>query len=398
MADEVPRRAMWAGLRSQLVKLTSQFFTSVDDYLRFRAVCKSWRSAVAHRPDHLPTQLPFLLVVSTSEPRIGPAFRLTAASAGNVRPLPNTAKMSCIGTSFGWLILICMKDRLINLFNPVTAEDIRLPYLAGLSLTDEVSAAGWPLIVIEKAVLSSDPTLDREFVAVLFTRAVNIRWFTWRHGDESWTADANPSVQLTSRMRDVVPYGNRTLCAIYGNNDYWAVLQVDPGPPGRATIAAWYPMPSCVPRTYHPTYLVVSAGELLLAACHYNNNGTANWKITLRFRVFRLEPGGISRPAVAVEVEDIHDRILFLSPSSSVSVSAEDFLGFHGNAIYFVAKDQREEIQNRRVWFVSVLSLESGETTRVVDSNMPDQKRLRWRTRLLDVPRWVPPNLRSYNR
>ncbi|XP_009418359.3 uncharacterized protein LOC103998580 [Musa acuminata AAA Group] len=397
MANEVPRRAMWAGLRSQLVKFTSIFFTSVDDYLRFRAVCKSWRSAVPHRPDHLPTQLPFLLLVSTSEPRIGAAFRLTAASAGNVLPLPNRANRLCIGTSFGWLILLCMKDRLINLFNPVTAENIRLPYLDVLSFADVVSDGDGPVIVAEKAVLSSDPTLDRDFVAVLFTRGVTIRWYTWRHGDESWTANANFLVQITVRMRDVVPYDNRTLCAIYGENDYWAVLKVDPGPPGRATIAACYAMPYCVPRTYYPSYLVVAAGKLLLAASHYDN-WTASGNIIPEFRVFRLEPGDISRPAVAVEVDDIHDRILFLSPSSSMSVSAEDFFGFQGNFIYFVNKDERDELENWRVWQIVVQDLETDETNMVADSKSPNQRRLMWRAHQSDVAQWVPPNLRSCNR
>lgn len=46
MADHVPRIAMWTGLRQHLVKLTSHFLRSASDYIRFRAVCKCWRSAV----------------------------------------------------------------------------------------------------------------------------------------------------------------------------------------------------------------------------------------------------------------------------------------------------------------------------------------------------------------
>ncbi|KAJ8499173.1 hypothetical protein OPV22_009725 [Ensete ventricosum] len=97
--------------------------------------------------------------------------------------------------------------------------------------------------------------------------------------------------------------------------------------------------------TPHPSYLVVSAGELLLVTCHYNR--TAGGKMTPGVRVFRLETGGISRPAVAVEVEDVHDCVLFLNPSSSVSVTAEGFFGFPGNAIYFIAKDEFEERAHR---------------------------------------------------
>ncbi|URD75376.1 hypothetical protein MUK42_08880 [Musa troglodytarum] len=70
MADEVPRRATWDGLRSQL---------SADDYLGLGApVCKSWQSAVPLWPDHLPTQLPFFLFhLRTKNPiRLSPHRRL----------------------------------------------------------------------------------------------------------------------------------------------------------------------------------------------------------------------------------------------------------------------------------------------------------------------------------
>nr|XP_009419042.1 PREDICTED: F-box protein SKIP23-like [Musa acuminata subsp. malaccensis] len=132
MADHVPRIAMWTGLRQHLVKLTSHFLRSASDYIRFRAVCKCWRSAVPPRPRHLPAQLPFLLYLSTPEPRKSSAFCLANAFNGSMRRLPHTTSMYCIGSSYGWLILISEVTSAVSLFNPVTAEDIPLPPLSTL--------------------------------------------------------------------------------------------------------------------------------------------------------------------------------------------------------------------------------------------------------------------------
>ncbi|THU64686.1 hypothetical protein C4D60_Mb01t29060 [Musa balbisiana] len=87
--------------------------------------------------------------------------------------------MSCIGSSFGWLIL-CGDCGLIKLFNPLIGEDIRLPHLLGFPFhilmpgPDEVGND------IEEAVVSSDPTLDRDFAAILLKRGVDISCLTWR--------------------------------------------------------------------------------------------------------------------------------------------------------------------------------------------------------------------------
>ncbi|KAJ8490546.1 hypothetical protein OPV22_012267 [Ensete ventricosum] len=125
MASAITRSAMWAGLSAHLVHVTSKFLRSAADYLRFRAVCRSWRSALPLSRCHLPPQLPILLVLSAFEDWI--TFRLAADSAGHCCRTGISACISCLGSSTGWLILFHEDSKEVSLFNPYTAEAIPLP-------------------------------------------------------------------------------------------------------------------------------------------------------------------------------------------------------------------------------------------------------------------------------
>ncbi|URD75584.1 F-box protein [Musa troglodytarum] len=404
MADHVPRIAMWAGLRQHLVKLTSRFLRNASDYIRFRAVCKSWRSAVPPRPRHLPTQLPFLLYLSTPEPRNSSAFCLADAFNGSMRRLPHTTSMYCIGSSYGWLILICETSSDVSLFNPITAEEISLPSLSTLPadvLISSPQSEDGSDAIVDKAVLSSDPTLDGDFAAIVFLNGVHKKCFSCRPGDASWRANANgpildlyffaPEMLFLFRLADVVPYGKRRLCAVHDDNENLGIFDVDPGPPGRVTMIACNVMPISVPQSRFPTYLVPSAGELMLVSgC---SERTADGRDIESFRVFWLDPGDWNRDAEAVEVDDIHlirDRIFFLGTSHSASVDARDYPGFEGNTTYFVYQDKVIEEEENSVFGIGFLSL--GD---VADSNQAEGQRFEWRSDVSDATWWVSPNLRS---
>ncbi|XP_065049093.1 uncharacterized protein LOC135679353 [Musa acuminata AAA Group] len=381
MADHVPRIAMWTGLRQHLVKLTSHFLRSASDYIRFRAVCKCWRSAVLPRPRHLPAQLPFLLYLSTPEPRNSSAFCLANAFNGSMRRLPHTTSMYCIGSSYGWLILI----------SEVTSADGIGSYFIK---TDYPNIPVESNAIVDKAVLSSDPTLDRDFVAIVFLDGIYKRCFTCRPGDRSWKDNVNepfdylhwifPGVPQVFNLTDAVPYGERRLCAVYNDKNYLAVFDVDPGPPGRATMIAWNSMPPCVPRGGLPTYLIGSAGELLLVTEFYKRSAAR--KNTRSFRVFRLDPGDGDRPAKAIEVQDIGDRIFWVRAIRCAS-PAGDFPGFLGNAIYYVKEEKMSlEGEDTLVSTVSVVNLENGEITEVIDSGGSEPDELEWLSDRLDIP------------
>ncbi|RRT64980.1 hypothetical protein B296_00015639 [Ensete ventricosum] len=399
------RRAMWENLSPRMVGHIARHLRSAGDYLVLRATCRSWRSALPLRPRHLPTQLPFLICHPPSEQRFRFAFGLTAASAGNIRWLPETVQGLCVGSSYGWLILI-PNSFLVYLFNPVTTEEIWLPRLFGavpggvkVPVDDTVNVG------LDKAVLSSDPTLDRDFVVMFFRHDVPVRCRTCRLGDTSWTENTYvplldrrlplAGVQYTSHEFDIVPYGERRMCAIF-ENKYWAVYEVNNGPPPRLTCTARGSLPSCIPRSDLPFYLVASAGEVLLAT--HCKEMTEEGNIVDSTRLFRFEPGNKKWPALADELDDIGDRILFLGTCCSVSVAAGDCSGIPGNAIYYVIReDRRVERETVQVLGVNVMSLENEVTTDVVDSRTPEAKPFKWRTQRTDVHWWMSPNLRSFH-
>lgn len=384
------RRALWENLPPTVVGHIARHLRSAADYLGLRATCRSWRSALPLRPSHLHTQLPFLICPPSSGQRIRYAFCLTAVSAGNIRWLPKPAKGSCMGSSYGWLILIC-NSFAVYLFNPVTTEEIRLPRLFDVPQGVKVPIDYIINVGLDKAVLSSDPALDRDFVVMFFSHDVLARCLTCRRGDRSWTENTNvpfldrrlslPGVQYTSHEFDIVPYGERRMCAIF-ENEYWAVFEVNNGPPARLTATAWGTLPSCVPRSDLPFYLVASAGEVLLAS--HCNKTSADGKIVDSTRVFRFDPGDTGRPAVAVELEDIGDRILFLGT-------------FCSTIYYMIEEERRLETEAVRVLGVNVLNLENGVIADVVDSRTPEAKPFKWRIQRTDVHWWMSPNLRSFH-
>ncbi|URD71862.1 hypothetical protein MUK42_08908 [Musa troglodytarum] len=315
-----------------------------------------------------------------------PSPRETFAGSQNCRRVVR-------GSSYGWLILIC-NSFAVYLFNPVTTEEIWLPRLFDVPQGAKVPIAYAINVGLDKAVLSSDPALDRDFVAIVFLDGIYKRCFTCRPGDRSWKDNVNERVPQVFNLIDVVPYGKRRLCAVFNDKNNLAVFDVDPGPPGRATMIAWNAMPPCVPRGGLPTYLIGSAGELLLVTEFYMRSAAG--KNTRSFRVFRLDPGDRDRPAKAIEVGDIGDRMLFLGTSHSVCVAAGDFPGFLGNAIYYVKEEKmRLEGEDTVVSTVNVVNLGNGEITEVIDSVGSEPAGLEWLSDRLDIPWWVAPNLGS---
>ncbi|THU71257.1 hypothetical protein C4D60_Mb08t33650 [Musa balbisiana] len=129
-----------------------------------------------------------------------------------------------------------------DLLQPVTCEKIAClqseegvgTYLIKSDYYDDTLDIG---PIIDRAVLSSDATLDRDFVTVVFFECEHTRCATCRAGDRSWTSNihtpvsdvewTHPEVQFSILLIDIAPYGERRSCAVHGDNESLALFEVD---------------------------------------------------------------------------------------------------------------------------------------------------------------------------
>lgn len=129
-----------------------------------------------------------------------------------------------------------------DLLQPVTCEKIAClqseegvgTYLIKSDYYDDTLDIG---PIIDRAVLSSDATLDRDFVTVVFFECEQTRCATCRAGDRSWTSNihtpvsdvewTHPEVQFSILLIDIAPYGERRSCAVHGDNESLALFEVD---------------------------------------------------------------------------------------------------------------------------------------------------------------------------
>uniref|UniRef100_A0A0D9W8L7 Uncharacterized protein n=1 Tax=Leersia perrieri TaxID=77586 RepID=A0A0D9W8L7_9ORYZ len=114
----------WAQLPDDLLDNVAQRTPGIKDYVRLRAVCKSWRSSLPPR-----SRTPWLMLPydPSSEGSVR-GFLDVADGTVHEIDLPETRGTRCCGSSrHGWLILERWPD--VSLLNPATRERVQLPPL-----------------------------------------------------------------------------------------------------------------------------------------------------------------------------------------------------------------------------------------------------------------------------
>ncbi|KAJ3687843.1 hypothetical protein LUZ61_017007 [Rhynchospora tenuis] len=121
----------WAYLPPEVVELISEKVKSINDYVRFCAVCSPWRSASLQKLPHLPLQLPWLMLPFEPCPdEKDDGIRLLYdmwESKMRMLYLPETIGVMCFASYRGWLLLVSIKGREVFLLNPLTRAQIHLP-------------------------------------------------------------------------------------------------------------------------------------------------------------------------------------------------------------------------------------------------------------------------------
>ncbi|XP_059462070.1 putative F-box protein At5g55150 [Corylus avellana] len=347
----------WTQLPQELLISIADNLKIYADYLRFCAVCHSWRSSVPNTPRHLPPQLPWLMLLDYSDESHGSSDRVFFdPCARKIRHLEVLEALSYdtrfCGSSHGWVVFLDYSDesRAVLLLNPLTQASLHLPPFSAYPKAQsfnysEVDAFQFTFpqtqtlrkrlhLYIKKVVFSSAPLGNNNFIALAICCGVYANVLAYcKKGDETWTLIPRTMFSFA----DVVYYNG-----LFYGVDYHGVIAV-------CDINGASPIVSIIrpPLLFHKRvgavmlYLVNSGDDELLLARRYvsrkfYDNGDLESYNTVWFEVFKMNWSEQRWDRVT----NLGDRMLFIGSKSSVSFLASGSRGCLGNCIYFTEDDE----------------------------------------------------------
>ncbi|PIA56413.1 hypothetical protein AQUCO_00700618v1 [Aquilegia coerulea] len=327
----------WLQLPDHILSAIAIKLNHIKDFIRFGAVCQSWRSVYTDNRLHL-SHKPSLLMLPTQlnnnyENQTRSFYSLAEARVLDFQvALPHDR--ICVGSNHGWLVTLS-KDWEMNLLNPFLSvnNQIQLPLATTFDDTlDAGSAASLPDFFrsVVKVVLSSNPASNPNYVAMaIFSDLSRLAFF--KPGDKAYTSlDRKYDI-----VEDVIYYQEQ----FYFVNFYGKVYSCDLNHP--------QPMISEVAPPIHSKairrYIVELAGELLQVCRITNYEGGDDpfdyytkprdkwFYFNAGFDVFKLD-------VVAhrwIKMDNLNGGVLFLGDNSSYSLLASDFTECKPDSIYF---------------------------------------------------------------
>ncbi|KAJ7981239.1 F-box protein [Quillaja saponaria] len=340
------RTGKWSDLPKDLLALiTAKHLNSRPDILRVRAVCSSWRSSISLSNNSTPC-FPLRVPVPTCLcrcPCSSFCFLLTESILYLIQApdkIPEASNSESIN-KVSWLVRVehsaepgklrCADPldpsifvnpsgipKLLNLLEYRVSEVSRF---YGLKFVG-IKKLGAFFSLIDKVVVSSNS--DKFSVMALYGHRFT-KLIVWKMGDDDWTLIENGCL---SDMYIDIAYHNGKFSAMDITGQ---IMLVDFSSLQPITITSVAPpeMPS-VFQSYknRGRYLVNSVGNLLLVS----NTGERDHRA--HFKVHKLD----EEKQMWIPVVSLGDQVLFLDTKCSLSVSAQDLIGFgcKRNCIYFI--------------------------------------------------------------
>ncbi|XP_022132926.1 F-box protein SKIP23-like [Momordica charantia] len=333
----------WTKLPSDLLQTIFEKLSVYADHLRFRAVCRSWRSSVPKIPRHLPPQLPWLFIPLYHHSRCA-LFNFSDNKIHFLHlPEASLGKRRC-GSSHGWLAVLDETPTIL-LLNPITRASLPLPPLSTFPnvVSFDYSRVGREYVIrtptghiyarnlrqmrdsfVKKIVLSSSPNQSDFSAVAILNRSGDLA--VCRSGAGSWTfVDDAPS-----DCEDIIFHDG----LFYAVDKYGLVSVIDL----RDLRPRVSPVTTARQLRGDIQYLVKSGNEVLLVTRYLDivNDAMDDDRRsviyrTVRFEVFRMEWDGPRWE----KVESLDEMAVFVGENSSIAFSAADFSGISGNCIYY---------------------------------------------------------------
>lgn len=350
----------WSELQPELIDSISKKLKIHKDYIRFRSVCSNWRTSTSKTPNHLPAQLPWLMLPhshshsqsqsqSSNQPHLQPFFSLSDDKTYrlNLPEASNLLRRRC-GSSHGWLIIL-EETPAVFAINPLTRLKHHLPplsafpnvinfnfYDVGREYTLRKSQGGGVYTCnlkemrdtfVKKVVFSSSPSddnMDYYYAVVILNQTGDLAYC--KKGDGVWKfiddaqSYCEDVVYHKGFFYAVSKYGTIAVCDICcGGLPNVSFIQTPPQVGGDMQ------------------YLVSLGDELLLVTRYLELGYNVDQRQldifykTTKFRVYKLVLNG----SVWESVGKLDEWALFVGENSSMAFRVCDFEGCKGNRIYF---------------------------------------------------------------
>nr|CAB3488082.1 unnamed protein product [Digitaria exilis] len=332
----------WANISDGPAGLIAEFTLASDvaDYVRFRAVCRSWRRCSPDpRASGLDSRfLPRRWIMLDNAHASSRRHRFLNVSTGECiqTDLPELAGHTLLAlTPEGLLLLLHEPTLVARLLNPLTCQLIDLPPVTGL-LSPEHHRARHCGIELGKLLLVYGTGLvaDGSKVAVSFCnpRVLAVA----KPGDESWT----PVDDTDTHMYSALPFAGRFYCVSYRGVMVLNFSSDQQQPPQLLMVAERSKL-SYFSVMADSLHLVDNGRELLLVHrmyCEYDQDHEdddveSDGALTYvrSYVVYKVDlDAGILIPA-----NGLNERAVFMGMSRSISVSASDAFPYVApNTIY----------------------------------------------------------------
>ncbi|KAL5698953.1 hypothetical protein ACHQM5_029922 [Ranunculus cassubicifolius] len=323
----------WSQTPHELLGLIAERLNSIEDYVRFGAVCRSWRLVTLdqRRLNFSPKTLPWLMFpLCEDEDEDGkdiesPDFFNLSVDKYYKLNLPEARNCCFRGSPYGWLILVC-RER-VEIYNPLTRVRIPLPRpfkdtshgfynTARLFMPCPPSSVAFP---INQFIVLVDTSESLSFI---------------KAGDLAWT-----TIEIAVLGNADMLYLNNVFYIVDSDGNIRHFDVTSPNP----VATPFVPPPDNLDREDHIFYLVELFDELhmivkydsygMFSESHHFVPGSRIFKEdrTYYFEVFKLD---VSTKRWE-EVFTIGDYTIFVGRNTSFSIRASDFEQCNSGCIYF---------------------------------------------------------------
>ncbi|KAG9441642.1 hypothetical protein H6P81_017496 [Aristolochia fimbriata] len=186
-------------LPRDMISLIAEHVTDPKDFVNARAVCRDWKSVFTTENYSLLShgwrsvfkdrisrgEMPWLILAEREDSDVRSFFSPSTLEVYDL-PFPELWHMKIAGSAYGWLVRMG-EDKEIDLFNPLTREQRKLPPQP----TFGYDTSGWSAMEIRdrflaKVILTSSPSKE-DCMAIAIYPLTRTMGAVARPGDEVWT-------------------------------------------------------------------------------------------------------------------------------------------------------------------------------------------------------------------